>query len=75
MSSSTVNKPTKAFATLLTKQTYLPGLLVLHHSLQRCKSKYPLLVMTTNDLSSDALDMLKKDGLETYPVEWLSTLR
>ncbi|KAJ7597161.1 nucleotide-diphospho-sugar transferase [Mycena floridula] len=60
-----------AYVTLLTKESYAPGVMVLHHSLQKVGSAYPLVVMVTPALSSDARELLKKRGITMHEVETL----
>ena len=60
-----------AYATLLTRSSYLPGVLVLDRCLQAVKSKYPLVVMITPSLPVEAKDLLDKRGLKTHHVETL----
>ncbi|KXN89910.1 Galactinol synthase 1 [Leucoagaricus sp. SymC.cos] len=52
-----------AYTTLLTKASYLPGILVLDHGLRSTGSRYPLVVMVTPTLSQDAREILKKSGI------------
>lgn len=61
----------RAWVTLLTKPSYLPGVLVVEHSLRVVHSKYPLVVMVTSGLPSKARDVLIARGIETIPVEGL----
>ncbi|KIK71602.1 glycosyltransferase family 8 protein [Collybiopsis luxurians FD-317 M1] len=63
--------PRKAFVTLLTKKTYLPGVLVLWHGLKSVESKYPLVVMVTPYLQHEARTVLAKCGIETYAIDGL----
>ena len=51
------------FATLLTRESYLAGTLVLNHSLRSVGSKYELVVMTTPELSERARDVLFKEKI------------
>ncbi|KAF7307029.1 Glycosyltransferase family 8 protein [Mycena indigotica] len=53
----------KVFATLLTKQSYLAGTLVLNEGLRESGSKYPLVVMVTPELPQIVVDVLKKCGI------------
>ncbi len=46
--------PTRIWTTLLTNRAYFAGLLVLHHSLRRHRSRYRLRVMVTRDVERDA---------------------
>ncbi|KAJ4001048.1 nucleotide-diphospho-sugar transferase [Lentinula boryana] len=61
----------KAFVTLLTKISYLPGVLVLAHGLKSVGSKYPLVVMVTPTLEVDARNILEKSSIEMYSVHAL----
>lgn len=51
-----------AYVTLLSQSSYLPGTIVLHHSLQATRAIYPLIVMTTKSLPETARQIL--DHLE-----------
>jgi hypothetical protein len=42
-----------AYATLLTREEYLPGVLVLNYSMKACRSKYSLIVMITPTIAED----------------------
>jgi len=52
-----------AYVTLLTKNAYLPGALVVDQCLRSVGSKYPLVVMVTPTLPQEARDVLKKKGI------------
>ncbi|KDN53253.1 glycosyltransferase family 8 protein [Tilletiaria anomala UBC 951] len=54
----------KAWATLLTGEKYLPGLFVFSRSLLhgRNASRYPLIVMVTDDVSAEAQQVIKEMG-------------
>lgn len=60
-----------AYVTLLTRISYLPGVLVLHHGLRAVESKYPLVVMVTPSLPRSARDVLRKQGIKLREVEML----
>ena len=51
-----------AYATLITRQSYLAGVIILAYTLQRHGSKYPLVVCYTPNLPSDAINALKLEG-------------
>ncbi|GAA5866408.1 hypothetical protein JCM3774_004670 [Rhodotorula dairenensis] len=68
---STPSSKTKAFATLLTKRSYLPGALVLHQSLQDQRSAYPLVVFATRELPADAREILARRGIKVREIEYL----
>lgn len=67
-----------AWITLLTKQTYLPGLVILDASLRRVGSKFPLVVLYTSSLEREAIETMGKLGIEhrfteyIYPPEGIS---
>jgi hypothetical protein len=60
-----------AYVTLLTKTSYLPGVLVLDHCLRSVGSQYPLVVMTTPTLPKSAKTTLQKRGIPVREVGWL----
>lgn len=60
-----------AFATLLTRTSYLPGVLVLNYGLKSVKSRYPLLVLVTPALPQDARQVLKTLGIILHEVDTL----
>jgi hypothetical protein len=60
-----------AYVTLLTKNTYLPGTLILHKSLVDTGAKYPLVVMVTDGLPPDGLGVLKRRGIDFVVIERL----
>jgi hypothetical protein len=60
-----------AYVTLLTKQSYLPGVLVLGYGLRSVRSKYALVAMVTPSLSTDARNILQKQGIILREVESL----
>ncbi|KAI0051734.1 glycosyltransferase family 8 protein [Auriscalpium vulgare] len=59
----------QAFVTLLTKDDYLPGALVVHASLKAVKSNYPLIILTTPSLPQQTLDVLRRRGIDTIPIK------
>lgn len=62
-------RPTYAYATLITRDSYLEGVQCLKRSLSRVNSIYPLIVMFTPDsLSPDAVACLQGEGCILYPV-------
>ncbi|KAI0348682.1 nucleotide-diphospho-sugar transferase [Trametopsis cervina] len=63
--------PNAAYATLITKESYLPGALVLHQSLLDVDAKYPLVAMVTPTLSSEGRQALQKRGIQLIEVESL----
>lgn len=64
----------RAWVTLLTRASYLPGVLLLHYSLQRVKSAYPLVVIATPSLESSAIDALRALAIDVVPIEPLLPL-
>lgn len=61
----------KAWATLLTKTSYLQGALVLADSLARHRSKYPLVVFATQELPQVARDTLDARGIRVRDIDFL----
>ncbi|CCG84157.1 protein of unknown function [Taphrina deformans PYCC 5710] len=60
-----------AWVTLLTKQTYLPGLIILNDSLLKVRSQFPLLVLYTASLEPEALETMAKLGIEHRFCEYI----
>lgn len=48
-----------AYFTLFSNDAYLPGILCLHHSLQRVNSSYPLVILTTPSVSPQYIQQLQ----------------
>lgn len=65
-------RPRGAFATLLSKPSYLPGTVVLDYSLKQVGSKYPLVIMVSADLPKECLDVLSTRGIKTVPISRLA---
>lgn len=61
----------KAWVTLLTKTSYLQGCLVLHHSLERVQSKYPLVVFATPTLPEEARAILGHKGIRVRDIKYI----
>lgn len=61
----------RVYMTLISRQSYLAGTLVLHHSLQATNPKYPFIVLVTPTLPIAAREILKRSGIETKEVELL----
>ncbi|WVR04195.1 hypothetical protein IAU60_001195 [Kwoniella sp. DSM 27419] len=53
---------------LLSSASYLPGVLVLHHSLKKYQSAFPLIVAVNPAVPPQALDALRQAGLEIRTV-------
>jgi inositol 3-alpha-galactosyltransferase len=64
-----------AYCTLITRASYLAGVIVLAHTLKEHKSKYPLIVLYTSSLSADAVRALelesKRTNLILHPIDVL----
>lgn len=71
MSIGNGSKERKAWVVLLTRSNYLAATILLHYSLQRVKSKYPLYVLVTPTLPQPAVQALKDAGCEIINVEVL----
>jgi alpha-N-acetylglucosamine transferase len=59
---------------LLSSPSYLPGILVLGHSLKKYKSKYPLIVAVNPKLPQETKDALVEAGYEVRTVKPLIPL-
>ncbi|KAF8592039.1 glycosyltransferase family 8 protein [Ramaria rubella] len=60
------------FATLLTRDSYLAGTLVLNHALRSVGSKYELVVMATPELSQGARETLSNAAIKVRDILRLS---
>jgi hypothetical protein len=58
----------KAYVTLLSKAEYLPGCLVVAETLRSVGSHYPLVVMVTPQLDTEAKAILERRGIPTREV-------
>ncbi|KAI5474734.1 glycosyltransferase family 8 protein [Pseudohyphozyma bogoriensis] len=67
---TTIQKPA-AWVTLLTKNSYLAGALVLHASLVAHKSAYPLVVFATETFPQSGRDVLKARGVTVRDIKYL----
>lgn len=54
----------RAWLTVLTSSSYLPGVILLNHSLRKSNSAYPLIVCCTPSLPEGITGTLKEEGLE-----------
>ncbi|GAA5863344.1 hypothetical protein JCM3774_005260 [Rhodotorula dairenensis] len=61
----------KAYATLLTNEKYLAGLLLLDHTLKQVGTKYPLLVLTTARFPEKHLALLSALGIAYRKIDLL----
>lgn len=57
------------FLTMLSTESYLEGVLVLSESLKRTKTKYPLTVVITKDISRDIEDILKNFDINVIKID------
>jgi inositol 3-alpha-galactosyltransferase len=55
--------PEKAWVTLITRSSYLAGAVLLAHSIQIHKSRYPLLILYTDTLPQDCIDVLYREAM------------
>ncbi|CZT43137.1 related to galactinol synthase [Rhynchosporium secalis] len=62
------NSHEKAWVTLLTRTSYIPGVVLLAHSLQKHMSKYPLLILYTPSLPNECLPALRREASLTNAV-------
>ena len=62
----------RAWVTLLTKPSYLPGTVVLDYSLKTVGSKYPLIVMVSHDVPNECRDVLTIRGIQIVEVNKLA---
>lgn len=63
--SSTVNSDSElsCWITLLTKPSYLPGVIILAHTLDKHRSRYPLIVQYTASLGAEATAALEAEAV------------
>lgn len=54
---------------LLSSSSYLPGVLVLAHSLRKHRSRYPLIVLYNDKVPGNAIELLRRQGLECRRIE------
>lgn len=62
----------EAYATLLSSDSYLAPVLVLHLSVARTGCTRPLIVLTTPNLSSATMEALRVVGVITRPIETIA---
>ncbi|KAI9884092.1 MAG: hypothetical protein M1823_004122 [Watsoniomyces obsoletus] len=58
MATTTTDTPRRAWVTLLTRPSYLPGVVILNYTLRRHHSRYPLIVLVTDTFPSECIDIL-----------------
>jgi len=61
LSSDESTYPELAWVTLVTKASYLPGSVLLAYSLQKHKSRYPLIVLTTPSFPDELVPSLEEE--------------
>lgn len=62
-------EPKYSFVTFLGTDSFLPGVLALNHSLKKYNTRYALLVLVTDLVSSAYLEILKQKKIEYKPIE------
>lgn len=68
----TMNYPDKVYVTILSTNTYLPGVLTLHHSLMQTNTKYKFYCLITPNLSKEVKEILYIFDIETITITPLS---
>lgn len=63
-----------AYVTLLTKSSYLPGVLVLDYTLRSVGTCYPLVVMVTPSVPQECRDVLARRGIQLRDITALESL-
>lgn len=63
-----------AWVTLLTKEAYVPGALVVSQGFKDVGSIYPFVCMVTDTLSEDARDVLRRQGVVVRVIDPLLPL-
>jgi hypothetical protein len=58
-----------AYVTLLTKDSYLPGVLVLERSLKSVQTRYPLVVLVTPSLPQSTRDALSRRKIQIREIQ------
>ena len=71
-SSAAQSRSKRAWVTLITSVDYLPGLLVLDHSLRRTSSRYPLVALYTDALPAAGHAVLDRRSIPKRKVKQLS---
>lgn len=62
MGSINPSEESTCWVTLVTRPSYLPGVIVLAHTLDTQKSKFPFIVQFTDGLGEDAIAVLKEEA-------------
>lgn len=65
MGSIAFERESTCWVTLVTKPSYLPGVIILAHTLDQNQSKYPLIVQYTDSLGEDSIEVLKDESART----------
>ena len=60
------------WASLITNTGYLPGLLTLHHSLQKVGTKYPFVALYTEQFPEEGHRALEDRGIQKRKVEYVT---
>ncbi len=58
-----------SYISLLTNDTYIYGILLLNESLKKVKSKYPLNILITEDVSEASREILNQFNISYQEVE------
>ncbi|KAF3024149.1 hypothetical protein E8E14_007260 [Neopestalotiopsis sp. 37M] len=69
---ATIKSTKKVWVSLITKSSYLPGLLTLDYSLKKTGSKYPLVALYTDTLEDHSRKEILSRGI---PMQHVETLR
>jgi len=62
MSTATNKKNNYAYTTLITKPSYLAGVIILAYTLRKQNSQYPLVVLYTDALTADSVTALQNES-------------
>jgi alpha-N-acetylglucosamine transferase len=62
MGSTTSDSEKTCWVTLVTKDSYVPGAIILAHTLDQQKSKYPFLIQYTSSLGDQCIAALEEEG-------------
>lgn len=61
-----------AWVTLLATDNFIQGVILLNNSLKKVKTKYPLLVIATNNLKKETFLLLEKEGISYKVFPYIS---
>ncbi|KFA56396.1 hypothetical protein S40293_04999 [Stachybotrys chartarum IBT 40293] len=59
-----------AYTTLITRKSYLAGVIILAHTLKQHGSRYPLIVLYTPNLEKDAVAALELEAAKSNIIPW-----